>query len=109
MLFVRPVGFTMIASHVSTCSGKLRTQKFKSHLMRTLSLKVLPLKSVVSQYIARHATLTARDFFLADFYNSGPFICILFQNLSRFSSVLAVANTGSCVGPQEKIGHSAGC
>ena len=32
-----------------------------------------------------------------------------FQNLSRFFPVLAVANAGSCVGPQNKIGHSAGC
>ena len=32
------------------------------------------------------------------------------QNLSRFFfPVLAVANTGSCVGPQNKIGHPAGC
>ena len=32
-----------------------------------------------------------------------------FQNLFRFFPVLAVANTGSCVGPQNKIGHPAGC
>ena len=32
-----------------------------------------------------------------------------FQNLSRFYPALAVANTGSCVGPQNKIGHPAGC
>ena len=32
-----------------------------------------------------------------------------FQNLSDFFPVLAVANTGSCVGPQNKIGHPAWC
>ena len=32
-----------------------------------------------------------------------------FQNLSRFYPALAVANTGSCVGPKNKIGHPAGC
>ena len=32
-----------------------------------------------------------------------------FQNLSHFFPVLAVANTGSCVGPQNKIGHPVGC
>ena len=32
-----------------------------------------------------------------------------FQNLSQFFPVLAVANTGSCVGPQNKIGHPVGC
>ena len=32
-----------------------------------------------------------------------------FQNLSQFFPVLAVANTGSCIGPQNKIGHPVGC
>ena len=43
-------------------SGELWTQKLKSHLVRTQSLHILPLKPGVSQYIAIHATLTARDF-----------------------------------------------
>ena len=30
-----------------------------------------------------------------------------FQNLSRVFPVLAVANTGSCAGPQNEIGHPA--
>ena len=46
-------------------SGELRTQKLKSHMLRKRSLKVVPLKPGVGQYIAMHATLTARDFFLA--------------------------------------------
>ena len=37
------------------------------------------------------------------------YVLFFFQNLSRFFPVLAVANTGSCVGPQNKIGHPAGC
>ena len=32
-----------------------------------------------------------------------------FQNLSQFFPVVAVANTGSCVGPQNKIGHPVEC
>ena len=56
--------------------GELRTQKLKSYLMRTQSLKVLPFKPGVGQYIAMHVTLTARDFFFANFYPSGPFTCI---------------------------------
>ena len=32
-----------------------------------------------------------------------------FKKLSRFFPVLAVANTGSCVSLQNKIGHPAGC
>ena len=57
-------------------SGELRMQKLKYHLVRTQSLNVLPLKSGVGQYIAIHATLTARNVFLAYFFPSGPFTCI---------------------------------
>ena len=46
-------------------SGELRMQKLNSHLVRTQSLNILPLKPGVGQYITIHATLTARDFFLA--------------------------------------------
>ena len=46
-------------------SGELRTQKLKSHLVRTQSLNVLPFKPGVGQYIAIHATLTAKDFFMS--------------------------------------------
>ena len=63
-------------------SGELRTQKLKSYLLRTQSLKVLPLKPGVDQYIAIHATLIARDFFHANLYPSGPFTCIFPQNPS---------------------------
>ena len=86
-------------------SGELWTQKLKSHLVRTYSLNVLPLKRGAGQYIAIYATLTARDFFLANFYPSGLFTCILSKTSPEFFPVLAVANTGSCVGPQNKIGH----
>ena len=57
-------------------SGELRTQKLKSHLVRTQSSNVLLLKPGVGQYIAIQATLTARDFFLANFCPSGQFTCI---------------------------------
>ena len=36
------------------------------------------------------------------------FTCI-FSKSADFFHVLAVANTGSCAGPQNKIGHPAGC
>ena len=36
-------------------SGELRTQNLKSHLVRTQSLNVLPLKPRVGQYMAIHA------------------------------------------------------
>ena len=90
-------------------SGELRTQKLKSHLVRTQSLNVLPLKPGVGQYIAKHATLTARDFFLAYFYTSGPFTCIFSKTSPDFSLCWLWLTHGSCVGPQNKIGHLAGC
>ena len=65
-------------------SGELRTRKLKSHLVRTQSLNVLPLKPAVGQYIAIHATLTARDFVLANFYPSGPFTCIFSKTSPEF-------------------------
>ena len=74
-------------------SWELRIQKLKSDLMRTQSLNVLPLKPGVGQYIAVHATLTDREFFLAYFYPSNPFTCIFFKNISQFFPVLVVANT----------------
>ena len=90
-------------------SGELWTQKLKSHLVRIQSLNVLPLKPGVSQYIAIHATLTARDFFLAYFYTSGPFTCIFAKTSPDFSLCWLWLTHGSCVGPQNKIGHPAGC
>ena len=82
-------------------------QKLVSHQVRTQSLNVLPLKPGVGQYIAIHATLTAKDFFLIS--------TLPVHSLAFFSKpspnffLLAVANTGSCVGPQNKIGQPAGC
>ena len=95
-------------------SGELRTQKLKSQLLRTQSLKVLPLKPGVGQYIAIHATLTARDFFLAYFYLSDPFssktiFAFFSKNLSEVLLLLAVADIGLCVAPQNERGHPAGC
>ena len=50
-------------------------------------LKRSPLKPGVGQHIATHATLTARDFFLAYFYPSGPFTCIFSKTSPDFSCV----------------------
>ena len=65
-------------------SGELRTQKLKSHLVRTQGLNVLPFKPGVGQYIAIHATLTARELFLAYFYLSSPFTCIFSKTSPNF-------------------------
>ena len=68
-------------------SGELRMQKLKSHLVRTQSLSVLPLKPEVGHYVVRHPMLPARDFFLSYFYHSGPFTCIFSKPLSIVSCV----------------------
>ena len=65
---------------------ELRKQKLKPHLFRTQSLKFLPLKPGVGQCIAIHATLTAMDFFLDNFYPSGPFTCIFSKAYPEFFS-----------------------
>ena len=81
-------------------SGELRTQKLKSHLVRTQNLNVLPLKPIVGQYLAIYATLTARGFFLAYFYTSDAFTCIFPKPLPIYP-VLAVANTWFLCRPAE--------
>ena len=68
-------------------SGELRTQKLKSHLMRTQSLNILPLKPGVGQCIGILATLTARDFFLAHFYPSSIPLHFFQKPLPVFSCV----------------------
>ena len=74
------------ACDASLCphSGEQQTQKLKSHLMGTQSLKVLHVKPGVGQYIAMHATLTARDFFVANLYFSSPFTCIFSKTSLEF-------------------------
>ena len=47
--------------------------------------------------------------FLPYFYPSSSFTCIFSKTSPDFFPALAVANTGSCIGPQNKIGHPAGC
>ena len=71
------------------CSWELRMQKLNSHLVRTQVLNVLPLKPEVGQYIAIHATLTARDFYLTNFYPSVHSPAFFPQNSYQVFPVLA--------------------
>ena len=89
-------------------SGKLRTQKLKSHLVTTQSLNVLPLKPRVAQYKPTMLRLLPgiSSLLTSTLPVHSP---AFFQNLSRCFPALAVANTGSCVGSQNKIGRPAGC
>ena len=69
-------------------------------------LKSSLFKPGVDQYIATRAVLAARDFFLTNFYLL-VYSPAFFQNLSLVFPVLAVASTGSRVGPQNKFDHPA--
>ena len=74
--------------------------EIKVPFVENTELKVLPLKLGIGQYIAVHAILTTRD--------SGPFTCIFSKISLESSFLLAIANIGSCVGPQNKTGHPTG-
>ena len=65
------------------CSKVLRTQKLKTHPLRTKSSKIFPLKPDVGRNIATHALPTARNFFLPNFCLPSPFIFIFLKNLFR--------------------------
>ena len=61
--------------------------EIKVFTVENRELKVLLSKPGVGKYIAIHATLTAREFFLANFYPSSPFTGIFPKTLPSFSSV----------------------
>ena len=71
--------------------------------MTTQSLNVLALKPGVGQYLAIHATLAARDFFLTYFYPSGPVTCI-FSKSSPEDQVSFLLK----IGENEMVGKCAG-
>ena len=88
-------------------SGELRTQKLKSHLVRTQSLNVLPLKPGVSVY-SHTCYAYCQGFIPCLFLSFRSIHQHFFQNLSRFLLCWLWLTYGSCVGPQNKTGHPAG-
>ena len=52
--------------------------------LENTELEGSPFQPGVGQYIAIHATLNARDFILASFSPSGPFICIFSKTSPEF-------------------------
>ena len=93
----------------TSCSGELRTQKLKSHLVRTQSLNVLPLKPGVGQFIWPYMLRLLpgiSSLLISTFPVHSP---AFFPKplLIFFFPVLAVANTGFCVDLQNKIDHPA--
>ena len=86
--------------------GELWMQKLRAPSVENPELKGSPFKAW-SRPIYSHACFTNCQGFLADLYPPGPFTCIFSPNLSRVFPVLAVANTGSCMELQNKIGYAA--
>ena len=83
--------------------------KFKVPSGENTQLKRSPSKTW-SRSVYSHACYAYSQGFLPClFLPSGPFNCIFSKTSSDFFPLLAVANTGSCVGPQNKIGHPAEC
>ena len=72
-------------------------------------LKRSPVKAW-SRSVHSHTRYAYCQGVLPYFYPSSPFACIFFQNLSRFFFLCWLWLThGSCVGPQNKMGHPTGC
>ena len=69
--------------------------------MRTQSLNVLPLKPGVGQFIAIHATLTAKDFYSLLISNLPVHLPAFFPKPLPIFPVLAVANTWFLYRPAE--------
>ena len=72
------------STYLHLCSRELQMQKLNSHLVRTQSANILPLKPGAGQHIVIYAMLTARVFFLAYFYPSSPFTCIFSKTSQNF-------------------------
>ena len=111
-LYVRLGTFMYLSTRMS---GNSYRRRFKSLLLRFLVIYVTAVKPSnpplpFFNWIQFSNTLFIPHgavLFLLCVAPSGPFTCISPQNLSRVFPVLGVANTGSCVGPQNKIGHPA--
>ena len=90
-------------------SGELRTQKSKSHLVKNTEIKRSPFKAWSRSVYSHTCYAYCQEFLPCLFLPFQSIHLHIFQNLSRVFTVLAVSNTGSCVGPQNKTDHPAGC
>ena len=77
--------------HLKTCAGNFLTYIYlfitgcSVSILALYTIKIISISLWLIPYIALHATLTARDFFLAFFYPSGPFTCIFSKTSPDFS------------------------
>ena len=93
----------------SPCNGELRTQKLKSPSGENTELKRSPFEAWGRPVYCHTRYVYCQGLLSCLFLPFRSIHLHFFQNLSRFLAVLAVANTGPCVGPQNKVGHPSGC
>ena len=114
ILFSFCITFRLVLTHhhhrqsLNRDSGELRTQKLKSHLNENTELMRSPFKAW-SRSVYSHTCYAYCQGFLSRLFL--PFRSIhlhMFQNLSRFFLCWLWLTHGSCVVPQNKLGHSAG-
>ena len=72
-------------------------------------LKCSPFKALSWSVYSHTCYAYRKEFLLCLFLPFQSIHLHIFQNFSGFFTALAVANTGFCVGPQNKIGHPARC
>ena len=85
---------------LGTSSGELQTQKLRVPSDENTELKGSPFKDWSSQYIARHAMPGISSLLISTLPVRSP---------AFFSKPLPSFSCVSWVGPQNKIGHAAGC
>ena len=72
-------------------------------------LKRSPFKAWSKSVYSHTRYAYCQGFLLVYFYTSSPFTCIFSKTSPDFSLCWLWLTHGSCVGPQNKIGHPAGC
>ena len=87
-----------LSSSLNLRNGELRTQKLKSHLVKT-ELKRSPFKAWSRSVYSRICYAYCQEFLSCWFLSFQSIHLHFFQNLSRFFPALDVVNTASCVGP----------
>ena len=100
-VFLKEKAYFPVFVLVSSPLSVLRTQKWKTHLLRTHSSKVLAWQPGVGQNRAMHASSTARDFFLELISNPPGHSSALFPKQFPSSSCVSCGYYRFLCGPAE--------
>ena len=93
----------------SPCTGELWTQKIKVPFGVNTELKRSPFKAWSRSIYSHTCYAYCQEFLPCLFLLFRSIHLHFFQNLSRLFLCWLWLTHGSCVGPQNKIGHPAGC